>query len=437
MDFAEKMKNLLNSCIDDLQKDRDLCFYNPKTDFTRNRKLPFASILKCFFVMEGSSIQKELLKFTDYDPQTASDSAFCQQRKKIRPEAFLSLFHSFTRLLPYKTYKGYRLLACDGSNLCTSIVSDDTKYKPQGGGETSKCRYLHLNALYDLQTCIYTAIDVEPAKIKNEKASLVRMLYSQPADQKAIYIADRGYESYNVIAHIDSKGQKFVIRVKDNRIGGFTKFFEQPDSDEFDEEYTRKFTRSSSRKYIQRNDTYIPIRHKYQQMDFFTPEHEDYEIRFRIIRFALNNGYECLVTNLSKEEFPTDEIKKLYRLRWGIETSFCQLKYTVGLNYFHGKKEALVLQEIYARIIMFNFSQSIAKKVELEKVRKNVGTKRKWEYKTNFKRIVSICRRLIMNRIKQKEIAQLLAKNMISKRPERSYKRKFVLKVPTFRLYSM
>ena len=437
MDFAEKTKNLLNSCIDELQKDRDLCFYHPKTDFTRNRKLPFASIIKCFFVMEGSSIQKELMKFTDYDPQAASDSAFCQQRQKIRPEAFLSLFYSFTQLLPYKTYKGYRLLACDGSNLCTSIVSDDTKYKPQGGDRKSKCRYLHLNALYDLQTGIYTAVDVEPAKIKNEKAALVRMLDSQPSDQKTIYIADRGYESYNVVAHIDSRGQKFVIRVKDNHIGGFAKFFEQPDSDEFDEEYTRKFTRGSSRKYTKRNDTHIPVRHKYQQLDFFTPEHEGYEIRFRIIRFALNSGYECLVTNLSKEEFPTDEVRKLYQLRWGIETSFCQLKYTVGLNYFHGKKEPLVLQEIYARIIMFNFSQSIAGQVGIERTRKNAGTKRKGEYKMNFKRIVSIGRRLIMNRITEKEIAQLLAKNMISKRPERSYKRKYVLKVPTFQLYSM
>ena len=155
--------------------------------------------------MEGSSIQKELLKYTDYDSQAASDSAFCQQRKKIRPEAFISLFHRFTQSLPCKnTYKGYRLLACDGSNLCTSIISDNKKYMPQGGSSNSKCKYLHLNALYDIQNDIYTAIDVEPARIKNEKSALVRMLYEQPKEQKAIYIADRGYESYNVIAHIDS-----------------------------------------------------------------------------------------------------------------------------------------------------------------------------------------------------------------------------------------
>lgn len=52
-------------------------------------------------------------------------------------------------------------------------------------------------------------------------------------------------------------------------------------------------------------------------MNFFTEEHEEYEINFRIIRFALKGGgYECLITNLPKEDFATEEIKELYHLRW-------------------------------------------------------------------------------------------------------------------------
>lgn len=419
MNFVEKHKEKLFSCINELEKDRELCFYNPKTDFVRKRKLTFSSVIKCFLVMEGSSIQKELLKYTDYDSQAASDSAFCQQRKKIRPEAFISLFHRFTQSLPCKnTYKEYRLLACDGSNLCTSIISDNKKYMPQGGSSNSKCKYLHLNALYDIQNDIYTAIDVEPARIKNEKSALVRMLYEQPKEQKAIYIADRGYESYNVIAHIDSLKQKFLIRIKDNSVGGFLKFFSQPDSEEFDEEYTRKFTRKSSRKYTKMNETHIPIRHKYHQMNFFTEEHEEYEINFRIIRFALKGGgYECLITNLPKEDFATEEIKELYRLRWEIETSFRKLKYTIGLNYFHGRKEELVLQEIYSRVIMYNFSQIIAGNIITEKKNK------KWKYKVDFKRAASVCRKILTGKIKLKEIVKLLERNMIPSRPDRSYER--------------
>ncbi len=37
--------------------------------------------------------------------------------------------------------------------------------------------------------------------------------------QKALVIADRGYESYNNMAHIQEKGWNFLIRVKDGNTG--------------------------------------------------------------------------------------------------------------------------------------------------------------------------------------------------------------------------
>ena len=57
-----------------------------------------------------------------------------------------------------------------------------------------------------------------------------------------------------------------------------------------------------------------------------------YDIEFRIVRIRLDNGtYICIATNLSGEEFPLEEINKLYRMRWSEETSFRELKYTIGL----------------------------------------------------------------------------------------------------------
>ena len=54
--------------------------------------------------------------------------------------------------------------------------------------------------------------------------------------------------------------------------------------------------------------------------------------------------------------FPIGTIKELYRLRWGIETSFRELKYTIGLSCLHGKKTDFllqVLQEVFARLILY------------------------------------------------------------------------------------
>ncbi|MFR3389579.1 MAG: transposase [[Clostridium] scindens] len=83
-----------------------------------------------------------------------------------------------------------------------------------------------------------------------------------------------------------------------------------------------------------------------------------YAIPFRIVRFPVSeNAYEVVVSKSGQERFPSELLKQLYAKRWGIETSFRDLKYTIGLLHFHSKKVEHILQEIYARLIMYNFSE--------------------------------------------------------------------------------
>ena len=56
--------------------------------------------------------------------------------------------------------------------------------------------------------------------------------------------------------------------------------------------------------------------------------------------------------------FPPAALKRLYAMRWGIEISFRSLKYAVGLIHLHAKKPDLVLQEIFAGFLIFNFTQA-------------------------------------------------------------------------------
>ena len=61
-----------------------------------------------------------------------------------------------------------------------------------------------------------------------------------------------------------------------------------------------------------------------------------YEFSARIVRLTLKDGRtQLLITNLDAEQFPLSALRELYARRWGIETSFRDLKYTVGLRYFH------------------------------------------------------------------------------------------------------
>ena len=68
---------------------------------------------------------------------------------------------------------------------------------------------------------------------------------------------------------------------------------------------------------------------------------------------------ECILTNLDEKDFPIEEIKRLYGWRWGIERSFRELKYTIGLTNFHAKKVEYILQEIFARLTIYNFCERI------------------------------------------------------------------------------
>ncbi|MBE6018134.1 MAG: transposase [Lachnospiraceae bacterium] len=76
--------------------------------------------------------------------------------------------------------------------------------------------------------------------------------------------------------------------------------------------------------------------------------------------------YETLLTNLPEDAYPPDRLRGLYNQRWGIETSFRSLKYTTGLLHLHSKKVACIKQEIYAKVIMYNFTEMVTSLLFLE-----------------------------------------------------------------------
>ena len=105
----------------------------------------------------GGTMSKELLDYFDFNANTPTVSAYTQQRSKVLPEVFEFLFKSFTKenLTCENNYKGYRLVACDGSNLTIATNPNDaeTAYKSNQFGTITN--HLHLNAFYDVLNRIY------------------------------------------------------------------------------------------------------------------------------------------------------------------------------------------------------------------------------------------------------------------------------------------
>lgn len=110
-------ENLLNDVIFMCQSQME------STYFTRQgaNKLTFKSIILFGLNFVKKSIQLELDDFFDLMNQPdvrVSKQAFSEARKKISPRAFTKLADAVTDWFydsPFKTFKGYRLSAIDGS----------------------------------------------------------------------------------------------------------------------------------------------------------------------------------------------------------------------------------------------------------------------------------------------------------------------------------
>ena len=108
---------------------------------------------------------------------------------------------------------------------------------------------------------------------------------------------------------------------------------------------------------------------------------------------------------MSKKEFPFEEIKKLYKMRWGVETSFKNLKYPMGVNQLGCKRKDFVKQDIFARLTMYNFYQRIMNEIDV-----NQGGEKKCIYQVNFSMSSHICRDYFLDRISDDAVDFFISK---------------------------
>ena len=419
--YPKYIKNILFSVIHDMAKHpEDFCCC-PEKNFTRKRKLPFEKVLTLLVKMGGHSLRDEMLDCLDFEDVPASVSALIQQRSKILPKALEYLFREFTdRCQKPKLYKGYRLLAVDGSDLqFTANPNDPLSYFPGANGQ-KPYSFLHLNALYDLSSNLYLDAVVQKRRAANENAALVSMVDRSEIQEPVILTADRGYESYNTLEHIARKGWKYLIRLRESK--GIISSLSLPDG-EFDIPVQLFLTRKQSKrlKELQKECPgkyrFLPINVNFDYLPWGTDGF--YPLSFRIVRFKISDdSTETLITNLDKNSFPADEVKYLYRLRWGIETSFRQLKYTIGLSLFQSKKVEYITQEIFARLTMYNFCELITSHVVIQKKR------RKYVYQTNFTAAVHICRQFLQGAVSPPKVEALISSYVVPIRPGRSTPRR-------------
>lgn len=329
-------------------------------DFTRNRKMDFPKLT--IFILSGTkkSLQSALFAFTSrfkFENRTYSKQAFSKARKKINPSAFFSIFKESVEMFykdsDYKRYRGYRVMAIDGTkyNLPNNAEMKEvygyqkaTNEQPQALGS---CLFDVLNGIViDALIAPYNASERTLAKLHIEELSKIKT-------SKELVIMDRGYPSAELINFIESKNIKYIMRCSSEFV-----------------------------KHMKITGDDCVINHKFAKTDM---------MKVRVICFPIgNDNKEILITNIFDKSFTIQDFAELYHMRWNIEEKYDDLKNKLEIENFSGNSNIAVLQDFYATMFLNNIASIMALDCE-EEIKEHCKTNQlKYEYKANISLTISM-----------------------------------------------
>lgn len=450
--FCQTLKNVLNDALSTVESNINSYVAVTGKDFSRVQKISPSMLMSFLISQGGSSTKNECIDFFKLNADAPSASALNQRRAQLKPEALKKVFDLFTENVQKininsnpvisddqvsndpvsstppadsPSRRSYSYIAADGTTITffsfPKYAGDD--YYVSEGHSARGFYSMHINALYNLEQRIYTDAYIQPVHNKDEFYAFCQLVDRQkiPSDTDYVFIGDRGYCSYNNMAHVQEKKQFFLFRTKDKEKKGLIGKFDFPDAQEFDIDVKVTLTRSHSKSIA------IPEGHYRRFVDAATSfdyveygSDKTYDLSFRVVRFPIKSDrYECIVTNLPKDEFPPEKIKDLYNSRWGIESSFRKLKYTIGMSNYHSYKPEFIEQEIWAKMIAYNATELIINHACIEKA------DRKHDYKINFSVAAHICRIYIclLAEIDSIDVMALIMKELIPIRSNRQFPR--------------
>lgn len=149
----------------------------------------------------------------------------------------------------------------------------------------------------------------------------------------------------------------------------------------------------------------------------YPASHNKKTLALRSVHFLLEDGStEYLVTNLMPEQMPAENFSDLYRLRWGVESKYRELKNRLEIEAFNSVKPVSVRQEFFAAMYLSNLAAIIKSEAD-SRVIASAGNRH--HYQSN--------RSYILNRIKKRIIHLLrsspsVCNKMISQIVEESAK---------------
>jgi hypothetical protein len=392
--YAEKTKSSINS-KEYLEASKEAA-----EDFTRSRKMPFSKLIQFMLTRTKGSTQNALEKFFDKlgEDVFMTQQAFSEARNKLKVSAFSELFYMTAGLAYegyYDTYRGYRLLAIDGSKIALPDIELLGRIYGAMGADSSSPT-AQASICYDVLNKVIADAQIAPLTTSERTLALSHIgnLGKSRRFDKELALMDRGYASYDFISELLEENISFLMRVK----RGFNKDIDAQT----------------------KADGIVILRKKGRA-----------DIKLRVIKFTLPSGEtEILITNLFKKNMGVEDFKELYFLRWPVETKYDEIKNKLEIENFTGNSKKAIEQDFYAAMYLSNIAAAARweaqARVEKDRERKN----NKYEYKVNVNHEIGVLKDRFIYALTLDDSADeiekiifLLAKRVCPLKPDRSVKR--------------
>ena len=291
---------------------------------------------------------------------------------KLKHEAFIVLNDAAVEEYydtNYKTYKGYRLLAADGSMI--ELPPGESVREEYGSSNNSKQR---VNCGWSV--VFYDVLNemIVSAKLhkygKSERQYLLEQANQIQTDGKQkrdLIIADRGFPSLAVFVQLQQMGYDFLIRYNGEQF--LRELKELVTSD--DDDMVIEATLDGSEK-----------RRKNAELQELLRKGTSRAMKLRVVRIKLPSGEnEYLVTSvLDSQELQKDDLKQIYGYRWSEEEHFKFQKHSVELENFSGKTRESVRQDYYSKILILNLHSVLVQEAEKQLAEEQTDKKDELKY---------------------------------------------------------
>ncbi len=402
-------------------------FHGNENAFTKAKLLTLERLTFHILTRGAQTLNDCLIKEFGNGKKRPDKSTLVKAMAKIDINFWVDLYSYISqesmKRVKLKTFRGYRLYAIDSTTLALASYDPECfQSKMVTHGQVSSYYALHINSVYDVCNDMFIDNVIQKGKELDERKAAIAMIHQlRNENEKQIFLFDRGYPGYNLIAHLIENGQFFLIRSTNTAsIGGtlWEKYGGEKKEGSID--VTINLTRVSQTTLNRLNgyDDYIslPANTKFDYLPEKSPlkrgrgnSDEDIEkalkecshsLSFRVVRVKIGeegskDEYETLITNLCGEDFSLKDLKELYFRRWSQEVSFRELKHHEHLLYLHAKKTDSVIAEIYAALILHNMTAAMSlKAVEIGEKEKEILKKRVNHDK--FKDVLRKCRKYMI-----------------------------------------